>query len=147
LILVDTNVIVATVIVEHFHHRASREACEILTDGSPLLTAHCVAEAYSTITRSNGPYRLPRDLAWTMLASVIDGFTVVAMTAPQALDAVRRFSTLGIGPRLYDYLIGATGEAHGVRTLVTWNVKDFAPLFPNLTVVTPDAYQPTLRPR
>lgn len=88
---------------------------------------------------------MPGRTAAAAVAAFASELTTVVMTAPQTLDAIRRFGALGIGPRLYDYLIGATGEAYGARTIVTWNTRHFTPLFPQLTVITPDAYRPSPR--
>lgn len=142
MIAFDTNVVVAALIEVHPHHGASRRAFQIVDPAEALLPAHCLAEAYAVLTRPR-PYDLPSAIAWTALENLASSATTVQMSASQVIDAIRRFSALGTGPRLYDYLIGATGQAHGARTIVTWNVKDFAPLFPQLEIVAPDAFQPS----
>ena len=59
------------------------------------------------------------------------------MTAEQTVDAVARFADLGIGARLYDYLIGRTGLLYGARAIVTFNTGHLRALFPQVAVHTP----------
>jgi len=44
----------------------------------------------------------------------------------------------GVGPRLYDRLIGEVALAHGIETIVTWNVGHMRTLFPALVVAAPN---------
>ena len=138
MILVDTNVWVAALVKEHVHYARSIAFLENQSPERLLTAAHSLAECYSTLTRTNGQYALDRAIAGNLIAGIAARAPVVAMSALQTIDAVRRFSALGTGPRLYDYLIGAVGELYGATTVVTWNVRDFAPLFPAMRVVTPD---------
>jgi predicted nucleic acid-binding protein len=63
---------------------------------------------------------------------------LVGLTAAQTFDAVRRYAgDGGVGPRLYDRLIGEAAVAHGLARIITWNVTHMRRLFPGLTVVTP----------
>ena len=137
MILIDTNVLVAALVADHIHHETSVECLLRLPASLTVAAAHSLAECYSTLTRINGLYRYPAVEAWTATANLATRIRFVALTAPQTLDAVRRFSALGIGPRLYDYLIGASGELAGAQTIVTWNVRHFGALFPELKIVTP----------
>lgn len=137
MILVDTNVIVATLIVEHLHHRPSVTFIAAVDPGQTVIAAHSFAEAYSTLTRPALGFNLDPARARDALDRVAGQFAVVALSAQQTLDAIRRFSAIGIGPRLYDYLIGATGIRYGADTIVTWNTRHFAGMFPQLRVVTP----------
>lgn len=141
--LLDSNVLIASLVDTHPHNEPSTR---LLLDSDPatiVFAAHTLAETWSILTRRNMPFRLSGAEAWTQLEAVTSRFAVVALTATQSLDAIRRFSALGTGPRLYDYLIGATGEAHGADTIVTWNTRDFDGLFPALRIITPEGLVPT----
>lgn len=99
---------------------------------------HSVSETYATITRINRPFRMTGPAAMSAISALIADIRVVTMTDAQTIDAIRRFSSLGgSGPRLYDYLIGATGEANGADIIATWNTRDFDGLFPTLRIATP----------
>ena len=145
MILIDSNVCIAAVIETHVHHEASFGLLQSFRRGTAIIAAHSLAECYSTLTRGGAPYRWTGARADAAIEVVLGELAVVALTAAQTRDAIRRFSAIGTGPQIYDYLIGATGEAHGARTIVTWNTRHFAPLFPHLAIVTPDACPPPLR--
>ena len=67
--------------------------------------------------------------------------TQVSLTPDESLSAIRGFATRGgTGPRLYDWLIGEAAIAANIRTIVTWNTRDFLDLFPKLDIVDPIAY-------
>lgn len=139
MILFDTNVLVAALVTTHPHHQASTAALLPADPGQTLVAAHSLAECYGVLTRRNLPFRMDGPGAWLQLQRLSQRFAVVALTAAEQIDAIRRFSSLGSGPRVYDFLIGATAEAHGAGTLVTWNSRDFDGLFPALRILTPEA--------
>ena len=87
------------------------------------------------------PFRLPPDEAWEALESIRAVTALVGLTPPQTFDAIRSYSQDGgIGPRLYDRLIGETALVHGIATIVTWNVGHMTNLFPNLQILTPQSF-------
>jgi len=62
----------------------------------------------------------------------------IGLTPAQTFDAIGLFDGMGgIGPRLYNCLIGRAAVVQGLRTIVTWNVRDMHCLFPGLRVATP----------
>lgn len=139
MILVDSNVLVAAIAEEHQHNVASIRFLSSTDRLRLLIAAHSLSETYSTLTRNSGPFAFDPVLAQQAVADLHRHVRVVQFqTAGQTTDVIRRFAMLGgVGPRLYDYLIGATGEAFGADTIVTWNVRHFVPLFPHLRVATP----------
>lgn len=137
MILIDSNVLIAALFEGHPHHVVSLAYINSIEAHQILIAAHSIAETYSTLTRPSRPYRLTGNEAVVAVDRLASGSHIVALPATQTVDAIRRFSTLGTGPRLYDFLIGATGEAFGADTIVTWNVRDFDGLFPALRIVTP----------
>jgi predicted nucleic acid-binding protein len=146
LILVDTNVVVAALWAGHPHHAAS---IPIVGNGAVdtiMIAVHSVSETYATMTRMNRPFRLSGTAAMAAIAALTATIRVVSLDGAQTLDTIRRFSAIGYGPRLYDFLIGATGEAHGADTIVTWNTRDFDGLFPAMRIVTPSGLA-DLRPQ
>ena len=66
---------------------------------------------------------------------------LVGLTAAQTFEAIGAYAASGgIGPRLYDALIGGAAVAHGIPSIVTWNVGHMRGLFPNLDVLTPETF-------
>ncbi|MBV8972674.1 MAG: PIN domain-containing protein [Sphingomonadaceae bacterium] len=139
MILVDFNIIVAAIVD---HHSSHADAMAFINAGDlpPLLVAaHSYAEAYSTLTRRGGPqpYGLDPRRAVEGLRTIQSLSTTVAMNAEQTVSAVEAFADVGIGARLYDYLIGRTGVVYGANTIVTFNTAHLRALFPALAVRTP----------
>lgn len=139
---IDSNMLVAALVDTHPHHETSAKFLVAADTAKHLIAAHSIAETYAVLTRRTLPFHLNGAVAMGQIEPVAARFTIVSLTAVQTLDAVRRFSRLGAGPRLYDFLIGAAGEAHGVDTIVTWNTRVFEGLFPALRIVTPEAFLP-----
>lgn len=137
--LIDSNVLVATVAEQHQHHLPSRQ---LMQTGRFAVAAHSYAEAFNTLTRRNGPFITPPQQAWHALRSATERTRLIGLTPTQTLDAVGRYAAAGnIGARVYDWLIGETARMNGIAALVTWNVADFRPLFPQLRVETPETWR------
>lgn len=138
--LLDSNVIVAALADMHHHHDVSFRLLTVETRGRFAIAAHSYAEAYSTLTRRSGPspFRAPPDDTWRALESVARVTALVGLTPGQTLDAIRTYAAAGgVGPRLYDLLIGQAAVHHGIPRIVTWNVAHMRGLFPTLQVVDP----------
>lgn len=139
MILIDTNVVVAAVYDLHVHHS---EAIPLFTAADPIpmmLAAHSLAESFVTLTRQG----IAKPVGWSgpearaTLAGFREAVTIVAMTPEQTINAIERFADIGIGARLYDYLIGRTGLLYGAEAIVTFNTGHMRALFPGVAVVTP----------
>ena len=142
--LLDSNVVVAMLVEAHEHHRPSLALVAGGTRPELAVCAHSYAEAYSTLTRrsEHAPFRFTAEEAWDALESLRAITVLVGLTPAQTFDTIRSYArTGGIGARLYDRLIGEAAVAHGVGTLITWNVGHMRSLFPSLTVSTPTAFQ------
>jgi predicted nucleic acid-binding protein len=138
--LIDSNVIIAALAGDHEHHPAS---ADLFNDERNLVlgvAAHSYAETYSTLTRRgpHSPFRFTAEEAWAALESVRATTQLIGLTPAQTFETVRNYAgTGGVGPRLYDRIIGETAVVHGIPTIVTWNVGHMRGLFPALNVSTP----------
>lgn len=135
--LLDSNVIIAMLAGGHEQHGPSFA----LLDGGArfAIAAHSLAEAYATLTRP--PFAFTAAEAWAALESLRAVTDLLGLTAARHFDVVRRFAAGGgIGARLYDALIGEAALAYAIPTLITWNERHMAGLFPALSVVTPRAF-------
>jgi hypothetical protein len=66
---------------------------------------------------------------------------LVGLTPSQTFDVVRTFaSNGGVGARLYDALIGQAARVHDIPRIVTWNARHMRGLFPDVDVLTPQAF-------
>lgn len=146
LALLDSNVVIAAVVAAHQHHAPS---AALLNDFAPrtfAVAAHSYSEAYSGLTRrSRGAlFEFDPGDALAALESVAAQCVLVGLTHGQTFEAIRDFASGGgIGPRLYDKLIGDAAVAGGLKCVVTWNVSHFASLFPQLEVVDPVQFADT----
>jgi predicted nucleic acid-binding protein len=143
--LLDSNVLVAMLAEAHEHHEASLALLTGQGEMQFAVAAHSYAEAYSTLARQgdHAPFRFSPEEAWAALESVRAVTVLLGLTAPQTFDAIRSYSQAGgIGPRLYDRLIGETAIVHGVAAIVTWNLRHMSGLFPTLRVATPNGFSP-----
>jgi predicted nucleic acid-binding protein len=139
--LLDSNVIIACLVEAHEHHAASIALFAEYDQGSFAVAAHSYAEAYTTLTRPI-PFGFAGSHTQAALERLRAVTSLVGLTPSQTFDTVRRYAAAGgIGPRLYDALIGQVAVAHGIPAIVTWNTRHMAGLFPNLTVVTPARYR------
>ena len=134
---------VAILAEAHEHHGASLGLLTGPTRARFAVSAHSYAEAYSTLTRrgERAPFAFTAAEAWAGLASLRAVTDLIGLTAAQTLEATSRYAASGgIGPRLYDALIGGAAVMHGIPGIVTWNVGHMCSLFPHLAVLTPEAF-------
>jgi len=141
--LVDSNVLVAIVATEHQHHGFSLPFGALFQRLRFAVASHSFAEAYNTLTRGGirGPFRFSPDEALAVLEDLRSRSDLLGQTPSQAFDGIRQFALVGgIGPRLYDKLIGDVAVLHGISIIVTWNTTHMTGLFPRLTVQTPSEF-------
>ena len=141
--LLDSNVLIAMLFEAHEHYGPS---LALLANGGDIrfaVAAHSFAETYTTLTRrgQHAQFQFTPDEAWAALESIRAVTSVVSLTAPQTLDAIRSYAASGgTGPRLYDRLIGEAAIIYAIPAIVTWNLSHMRGLFPALAVVTPDEF-------
>lgn len=140
--LLDSNVLVAAVVEPHAHYPDSSALFDAQGRVRFAVAAHSLAEAYNTLTRGRlpGAFLSPAEALaatdWLRAATAL-----VGLTPPQTVDAIRSFAAGGgVGPVVYDRLIGEVAVLHGIPAIVTWNIRHLAGLFPRLRVVTPTEF-------
>lgn len=141
--MLDSNVLVALLVDTHQHHPASMEMLERYPELRFAVAAHSFAEAYSTVTRQSERigFGFPPETAWAAIESFRAGTNLVGLTPPQSFDAIRDYARRGgMGPRVYDRLIGEAAIAHAIPAIVTWNVGHMRDLFPGLRIATPEEF-------
>jgi predicted nucleic acid-binding protein len=140
--LVDTNLLVSMAVESHKFHRDTEQLFAATTDF--MIAGHSLAELYNTLTRPS-IYDWPPTQAARFIEQLHNGFTIRTLTVDQYTDGIALFARRGgVGPRVYDFMIGRVAVVHHLDTIVTSNVRDFAHLFPDLTVLTPTQYLETL---
>lgn len=140
LALLDSNVIIASVAEAHEHHEASIMLFVDRPAHSFAVAAHSYSEAYSILTRKSQSslFCWPASDAIAALESVAAKCVLVGLTHAQTFDAIKTFAAEGgIGPRLYDQLIGEAAMLNGLNCIVTWNGPHMSSLFPDIRVLNP----------
>lgn len=138
--LLDSNIIIAMVAEEHEHHAASAALVPDADSKQLAVAAHSYAEAYAMLTRrsASAVFRWPAEDAWAVLESVGAATTLVGLSPAQTFDTIRSYAQGGgIGPRLYDRLIGQVAVQYAIPRIVTWNIGHMRDLFPELEIVDP----------
>ena len=138
-LLFDSNVLVAELIEDHVHHQPSQLALKAAAGSARIVAAHSITECYSVLTRAAPRgYALGTASVGRALAHLSGRVQVRTLTTEQSLASILQFAQLGgRGPRLYDFLIGQVAALNGIDTIVTWNTRDYFPLFPTLRIMTP----------
>ena len=138
--LCDTSALVPAVCPWHEHHArtvAELERREIAGE-ELVLAAHSLAEAYAVLTRLPPPNRLRSADALALLEANWRDARVFQLTATETWDVLRRAHRRGVvGGQTYDMLIAACAAKAGAATIVTWNVRHFAPAAPGVVVTAP----------
>jgi predicted nucleic acid-binding protein len=122
----DTSVLVPVFIAGHEHHERSIAAFSKATPGSACSAAHCLAEAYSTLTRLPEKYRASPEQAMGCVEAIVERLTVVTLDAREYLSAIRHAAGAGItGGTIYDAILAACATKAEAQILYTWNTRHF----------------------
>lgn len=127
--LPDTNVMVATVCTWHAHHeRAITEMERRMAKRESLIIATpTLIEAYAVLTRLPPPHRLsPRDAAALIETSFLMEGTLAGLDNKSFQTLLREAAGHNVaGGRTYDWVIAACARNARVKTLLTFNTRDF----------------------
>ena len=128
-ILVDTNVLVAGLVVMHPHHGSAEPWLKSIQTGQVdlVLAAHSLAEMYSSLTSLPIKPRISPSVAWSLISqNVIPHACFEVLPVAEYQSLVQRLSLAGLGGGIvYDGLIARVAELAGVDLLLTFNVSHF----------------------
>ncbi len=141
--LIDTSVLVAGMLTLHTHHSRALPMLASAKNGQldAVVSAHSLAETYSTLTRMPPPLRISPQHAWLAIKSnVLSVMTVFALTANDYRDLIEHLAQNNIaGGVTYDAVIAWAAVKTQVDQIITLNAKDFRRIVPALAakVVVP----------
>jgi predicted nucleic acid-binding protein len=138
--LCDTSCLVAALCTWHEHHDRTKREIEArdASKQQQVLSAHSLAETYAVLTRLPPPFRLKGADARSLLEANWAKTETSYLTGSEVWRALKAAEERGIsGGRTYDALIAFAALKAEVGTLVTWNVKNFAPLRSEIEVMEP----------
>jgi predicted nucleic acid-binding protein len=142
MLLLDSNILIAALAAPHHHHEETAAFLKTGLNLSCAVADHSVAEAYSNLTRmGGGGFGFPSHLAIQGLNDFLSSVTLLSLNAAQTLGAIEEFALSGgVGPRLYDKLIGQVAVINAIPTIITLNLRHMTSLFPTLRVITPSQF-------
>jgi len=136
----DTSVLIPAFQLTHEQHEASNRVLAQVLEHSAACGAHTLAEFYSVLTRLPAPHRLEPDQAFFGIEQIAAHFDVIALDAQEYLREIRNAATAKIpGGQIYDFLLLACARKAMADQILTWNLKHFRQLAPDLAdrIVTP----------
>lgn len=132
----DTSVLIAAFLADHEHHAASLKALAGTPAKEGGCAAHTLAEVYATLTRLPGPLRVAPEHALLFLNDLSERLHLITLTAAQYQDAVAAAAKNGVaGGAIYDALILQCAIKSNAATILTWNLRDFRRIAPNLAPI------------
>ncbi len=138
--LCDTDGLIAAACSWHAHHQRTHAEVQrrALAREELVIAAHSVAEVYAVLTRMPGPNRLRGEDAIALMEANWPDTPTVQLTTQEVWEAVRAAERLGVtGGQTYDALIAHSALKAGASTILTWNVRHFAPFAGQIAVESP----------
>ena len=137
-VLIDTSVLVAAVQESHPHHQRAQDYLQRVRSGEikAFVSAHTLAEFYSTLTRMPPPYRLTPEQVWQIIKDdLLPLAAVIVLSADDYLALLQHLSQSGLaGGITYDAVIIWAALQAEVDQVVTLNVKHFKRIHPTAAV-------------
>lgn len=137
--LCDTSALVAAVSTWHERHDRTRTELQRRTDAGEelVLAAHSLVETYAVLTRLPG-HRLRVDDAIALIQANWADTPVTHLTPAETWDALHQARDRSLaGGRMYDVLIAVSALKAGASTILTWNVRHFAPFADEVGIEAP----------
>ena|ERR1700761_3090047 len=133
MIFLDTSVLIPVAQVSHVHHRPSGDLFNFLEKKKTSVSAHTLAEVYSTLTAMPPGKRLTPDETVVAIETFLRRLSAVSLSPDEYLETIRNTARLGhTSGMIYDALHLACARKINADLIYTWNVKNFRSLAPDL---------------
>lgn len=133
--LPDTSVMIATVCTWHEHHERAISEMErrLAARENLVLAPPALIEAYAVLTRLPPPHRLsPHDAMDLIETNFLTGGTLAGLENKSIRPLLQEAADHDIaGGRTYDWVIAVCARVARVKTLLTFNTRDFLSLHLN----------------
>jgi predicted nucleic acid-binding protein len=131
-IFLDTSVLVAIAQVDHVHHARSLELWNQCAGKQTAVSAHTLAEFYSSVTSMPPGIRLSGRDAMLALDTFLERIVPVALTASEYMEMLASCAATGLtGGTIYDALHVASARKAAAEHIYTWNVRHFQRVAPD----------------
>lgn len=133
MIFLDTSVLVAIAQVDHVHHVPSRELWNGCAAKETAVSAHTLAEFYSSVTSMPPGIRLSGRDAMLALEMFLRRIVPIALTSTEYMETLKSCATLDLtGGTIYDALHIACARKVNADRIYTWNLRHFRRAAPDL---------------
>ena len=133
MIFLDTSVLVAIAQVDHVHHVPSRELWNGCAAKETAVSAHTLAEFYSSVTSMPPGVRLSGRDAMLALETFLRRIAPIALTANEYIETLKSCAAAGLtGGTIYDALHVACARKVNAERIYTWNGRHFQRVAPDL---------------
>jgi predicted nucleic acid-binding protein len=132
-VALDTSFIVNLLVPGTLRHQPTLAAYERLrSEGAELVIAdHALVEAFSVLSRSPEPYRVPPENAISVLRQHFGHLPPASLAPGYSWEVIRHTLDRGYwGGRVHDAEIAMASFQAGARLLLTWNLRDFLTVAP-----------------
>jgi len=138
-ILADTTVLVAASHRKHDEHAACLRWLKATVARTEVVaSAHALAEAYNTFTRTTGMFRMTPEDAARITNRFSTRLKIVGLDARDYEDAIAWAKDRGVvGETVYDALHAFAAQKAGAARLATLNTKHFALVWPARQLIHP----------
>jgi predicted nucleic acid-binding protein len=125
-IFLDTTILIPSFYGDHPHHDDCIRVLDTLHTHTGLCGSHSLVEAYSSLTRMPGKYRVSAERAQLFIASLREKLQAVALNETEYSEMLDRCASLDIvGGSVYDAVLAHCAKKAHADVLVTWNVRHF----------------------
>ena len=133
MIFLDTSVLVAIAQVDHVHHEPSRELWNGCAAKETAVSAHTLAEFYSSVTSMPPGVRLSGRDAIVAMETFLRRIVPIALTSNEYIETLKSCAALGLtGGTIYDALHIACARKLSAERIYTWNLRHFRRAAPDL---------------
>ena len=129
--LFDSSVLVPVFYADHQHHEASTQA--FLSAGKEDFCAlRTLGEVYATLTGLPLRPRITGRDGILILKQICARLTVVSLSQQVYVAALESVSGTIVGGATYDALIAQCAMKAGADVILTWNIRDFTRIGPQI---------------
>lgn len=129
----DSSVLIASCQQANVHHALSLNAFAASGEGNTACSVHSLAEVYSVLTGMSGGSRVPADLALLFLDQVRQRCRLIALNNHEYTETIAAAArNRCIGGAIYDALLLACARKSKADQILTWNLRDFHRIAPDL---------------
>jgi len=127
----DSSVLVPVFYADHPHHGPSAKAFLTATK-QDFCALQTLGEVYATLTGLPVRPRISGAEGIDILKQIRDRLTLIALSEAEYVPALESVSATIVGGAAYDALIARCALKAQAETLLTWNVRDFTRMGPEV---------------